>query len=183
MILYLHGFASCGSSTKTRLLKEYFGEEELYAPDLPLNPAKAVAFIDTLIGENEIALMIGSSLGGFYASFFCEKYGIKTVLINPSTEPHRTLAPFVGTNRYWCSGKTFEWKRSYLEELKKYCIGNVKLPSNYLLLLQKGDEVLDYTKAMQKYKGAELSLEEGGNHRFENLYEHLETIKRFRERR
>jgi predicted esterase YcpF (UPF0227 family) len=182
MILYLHGFASCGDSTKTRLLKAYFGGGELYSPDLPLRPANAIAFIDTLISENEIDLMIGSSLGGFYASFFCEKYGIKTVLINPSTEPHITLAPYTGINRYWCSGETFEWKKSYLQELKRQRIGRVKIPSNYLLLLQSGDEVLDYTKALRKFKGASLSLEEGGNHRFENLNDHLERIRRFRER-
>lgn len=183
MILYLHGFASCGNSTKTRLLKAYFGDGELYSPDLPPDPVKAVAFIDTVIRENDIEFIIGSSLGGFYASYFCEKYGIKAVLINPSTEPYSTLEPYVGTNRYWCSNKTFEWKRSYLKALKKYSITNVKLSSNYLLLLQKGDELLDYKKAMAKYKGATLSLEEGGNHRFENLYDHLETIRMFGERR
>ena len=101
MILYLHGFASCGNSTKTRLLKAYFGDGELYSPDLPPDPAKGFAFIDTVIRENAIELIIGSSLGGFYASYFCEKYGIKAVLINPSTEPYNTLEPYVGTNRYW----------------------------------------------------------------------------------
>ncbi|MCJ7765137.1 MAG: hypothetical protein MUP09_04275 [Thiovulaceae bacterium] len=179
MILYLHGFASCGDSTKTRLLKEYFGEEAFYSPDLPLNPDQAVAFIDTVIKENRIELLIGSSLGGFYASFFCEKYKIKTVLINPSTEPHITLAPYVGTNRFWCSGEPFEWKESYLDALAQYNIPAVKDPSAYLLLLQKGDELLDYSKAVQRYRGAELSLEEGGNHRFENLNNYLERINEF----
>jgi predicted esterase YcpF (UPF0227 family) len=182
MILYLHGFASCGDSTKSQLLKSFFKEEGVYSPDLPLKPGDAIAYIDTVLRENAIELIIGSSLGGFYASYFCEKYGIKTVLINPSTEPYITLESYVGTNRYWCSGKTFEWNRSYLKELKKYCIGSVKIPSNYLLLLQKGDEVLDYTKALHNYEGASLSLEEGGNHRFENLHDHLDMIRRFREK-
>lgn len=183
MILYLHGFASCGDSAKTRLLKEYFGEGEIYSPDLPVRPGRAVAFIDAVIREKKADLLIGSSLGGFYASYFCEKYGIKTVLINPSTEPHITLEPYVGINSFWCSGEPFVWKRSYLEELKAYCIDTVKEPSSYLLLLQKGDEVLDYRIALQKYEGAELFLQEGGNHRFENLHAYLEEIKSFREKR
>ena len=182
MILYLHGFASCGDSTKTRLLKTYFGEEEVLSPDLPLDPGEAVRFIQKTIIAHNVDMIIGSSMGGFYASYFCEKYGIKTVLINPSTEPYITLEPYIGTNKYWCSGETFEWKKSYLQELKRQRIGRVKIPSNYLLLLQKGDEVLDYTKALHKYEGARLSLEEGGNHRFENLNDHLEMIRRFRER-
>ncbi|MGB5965960.1 MAG: YqiA/YcfP family alpha/beta fold hydrolase [Sulfurimonadaceae bacterium] len=181
MILYLHGFASCGDSTKTCLLKKYFGADNVYSPDLPVQPTEAIAFIDKIINEKNINMLIGSSLGGYYASYFCEKYAIKTVLINPSTEPYETLKPYVGNNTYWCSGEPFEWKKSYLGELQIYNIETVKEPSLYLLLLQKGDEVLDYSKALEKYEGATLSVEEGGNHRFENLDEHLERIKDFYE--
>jgi len=179
MILYLHGFGSCGDSTKTRLLKSYFGTKNVCSPDLPIPPDEAVAFIDSVISEKGIDLLVGSSLGGFYASFFCERYGIKTVLINPSTEPFVTLEPYIGTNRYWCSGKPFEWRRGDLEKLREYRVEKIKEPSLYLLLLQKGDELLDYRKALKKYEGAHLSLEEGGNHRFENLGDHLERIESF----
>lgn len=179
MILYLHGFGSCGNSTKTALLKRYFGDKQVYAPDLPISPIQAIAFVEKIINEKEIDLLVGSSLGGFYASYFCEKYKIKTVLINPSTEPFETLKPYVGMNTYWCSGEPFEWEREYLDELKSYRVEAVKEPSSYLLLLQKGDEILDYSKALEKYEGAALSLEEGGNHRFENLDEYLERIKDF----
>ena len=179
MILYLHGFGSCGNSTKTALLKRYFGDKQVYAPDLPISPIQAIAFVEKIINEKEIDLLVGSSLGGFYASYFCEKYKIKTVLINPSTEPFETLKPYVGMNTYWCSGEPFEWERKYLDELKSYRVEAVKEPSSYLLLLQKGDEVLDYSKALEKYEGAALSLEEGGSHRFENLDEYLECIKNF----
>ena len=181
MILYLHGFGSCGNSTKTALLKRYFGDKQVYAPDLPISPIQTIAFVEKILNEKEIDLLVGSSLGGFYASYFCEKYKIKTVLINPSTEPFETLKPYVGMNTYWCSGEPFEWKEAYLEELKLYRLDTVKDSSRYLLLLQKGDEVLDYSKALEKYEGATLSLEEGGNHRFENLNEHLKEIEKFRD--
>ena len=180
MILYLHGFASCGNSTKSTVLKTYFGEDEVLSPDLPIDPIEAIRFIKRYIIEHDVDLLIGSSLGGFYASYFCELLAIKTVLINPSTQPFITLAPYVGTNHYWCSGEAFEFSREHLKSLFEFAVGTPKSPELYLLLLQKGDELLDYVKAQDKYEGATLSVQEGGNHRFENLDEYLEQIKGFR---
>lgn len=181
MILYLHGFASCGHSTKTQLLKKYFGKEEVLSPDLPIDPAEAVQFIKKLIIEHEIDLLIGSSLGGFYASYFAELLEMKAVLINPSTQPFITLAPYVGTNKYWCKDETFEFTREHLNSLFEFAVGVPRDPASYLLLLQKGDELLDYTKAEDKYEGAKFSVQEGGNHRFENLIDYLAQIKGFRD--
>ena len=183
MILYLHGFASCGNSTKTKLLKHYFGKENVIAPDLPVDPVEAVDFIRRQIFEHDIDLIIGSSLGGFYATYFTEMYGIKTVLINPSTQPFITLAPYVGTNHFWCSGEPFEFAREHLESLFEFAVGQLNAPNRYLVLLQTGDELLDYTKAQEKYEGATVLVEEGGNHRFENLDDYLEQITLFRKRR
>ncbi len=181
MILYLHGFASCGNSTKTAVLKAYFGEDQILSPDLPIDPVEAIRFIKRYIIEHDVDLLIGSSLGGFYASYFCELLGIKTVLINPSTQPFITLASYVGINQYWCSGDDFEFTREHLKSLFEYAVGQPNNPELYLLLLQKGDELLDYVKAQDKYEGATLCIEEGGNHRFENLNDYLEQIKGFRE--
>jgi predicted esterase YcpF (UPF0227 family) len=180
VILYLHGFGSCGNSTKTKLLKEYFGEKEVLSPDLPINPVDAIHFIKKYIIEHDIDLLIGSSLGGFYASYFVELLEMRAVLINPSTQPFITLAPYVGTNDYWCKDETFEFTREQLKSLFEFSIGVPKQPTNYLVLLQKGDELLDYTKAQDKYEGATLSVQEGGNHRFENLINYLVQIKGFR---
>ena len=180
MILYLHGFASCGTSSKTKLLKAYFGKDEVLAPNLPIDPVEAIRFIKKQIIEHDIDLIIGSSLGGFYASYFCELLGIKTVLINPSTQPFITLTPFIGTNKHWCNNKPFEFTREHLKSLFEFAVGTPKNPALYLVLLQKGDELLDYSKAQDKYKGAHIIVQEGGNHRFENIDEYLETIKGFR---
>ena len=179
MILYLHGFASCGNSTKTAILKAYFGEDQVLSPNLPIDPVEAISFIKKYIIEHDVNLLIGSSLGGFYASYFCELLAIKTVLINPSTQPFITLAPYVGINHYWCSGEAFEFKQEHLKNLFQFAIGKPNKPDLYLLLLQTGDELLDYVKAQDKYEGATLCIEEGGNHRFENLDEYLERIKDF----
>ena len=180
MILYLHGFASCGDSNKTRLLKAYFGEDEVIAPDLPVNPHKALSVARKIIIDEDIDLIIGSSLGGFYASNLCETMGLKAVLINPSVQPFVTLAPFVGTNQNWCSEEEFEFTKEDLHALFEYAIGTPADPKRYLLLLQTGDEVLDYKKALEKYKDSKCIVEEGGNHRFENLEIYLEEIKEFR---
>jgi len=181
MILYLHGFASCGDSTKTKVLKQFFGSEEVMAPNLPANPSEAISLARKLIIDNDIDLIIGSSLGGYYASYLCETMGVKAVLINPSTQPFITLASYVGTNHYWCSGEAFEFTKKDLSDLFEIAISKPSNPSQYLVLLQTGDELLDYIKAQIKYEDATLVIQEGGNHRFENLDEYLEQIKGFRD--
>jgi len=178
-ILYIHGFASCGDSTKTRLLKSYFGTSEILSPDLPVEPDAALSFLRSLIASNPVSLLIGSSLGGFYATKLSAEFGLDAVLINPSVHPYRTLSPFVGTNTFWCSSESFEWKREYLMQLLRIA-ENMQLPdARLLVLLQTGDEVLDYTVAEEAYRDYEVIVEEGGNHRFENLSEYLSMIRDF----
>jgi predicted esterase YcpF (UPF0227 family) len=177
MILYLHGFASCGDSNKTRLLKEHY--EDVLSPDIPVDPDEAISFLQKLIVDNEVSLMIGSSLGGFYAAYFAEKFQIKTVLLNPSTQPFITLAPYVGENTFFCSGKSFEWTRKHITKLFSYAISKNSIKAPVLVLLQKGDEVLDYTKAEALYEDYEVLVQEGGNHRFENLDEYIGVISEF----
>lgn len=179
MILYIHGFASCGDSTKTRLLKAYFGEENVLAPDVPVEPDAAMAFLRHLVETEAVTLLMGSSLGGFYATALSAEYGIDAVLINPSVHPYRTLAPCVGTNTFWCSGELFEWKSDYLLQLARIAEA-MRLPeARLLVLLQSGDEVLDYTVAQKVYRDYEVVVETGGNHRFENLEDYLGRIEAF----
>ena len=91
-ILYLHGFASCGEGNKSTLLKAYFGADSVIAPDLPPSPIDAIHSIEEILGSSKIDILIGSSLGGYYATVLAEKYGMKAVLLNPSTQPWKTLA-------------------------------------------------------------------------------------------
>lgn len=178
-LLYLHGFGSCGDSNKTRRLKSYFGVKNILAPDLPVAPAKAVDFIQTLIRENAITGLIGSSLGGFYATIFSELFHIPAVLINPSVHPDKTLSAYVGTNYFWCSGEPFEWKREYLQQLSQMKFDHMECSAPKLVLLQTEDEVLDYRIAEEAYRACEVVVEQGGNHRFENLVDYLEAIEVF----
>ncbi|MRJ03224.1 MAG: hypothetical protein GXO19_02500 [Epsilonproteobacteria bacterium] len=178
MILYIHGFGSCGWGEKSRTLKEYFGDLE--APDLPPRPLEAVKFLERRIGEGDIDLLIGSSLGGYYATYLGHKYRIKGVLLNPSTRPYETLKDFIGEQRRFCDGTPFQWKREYIKELMEYDTHHIRR-NLFLVLLQSGDEVLDYRLALDRYRNQRRVVEYGGNHRFENIGDYLSMIKNFRE--
>jgi hypothetical protein len=182
MILYIHGFASCGDSTKSRLLKAHFGADSVLSPDLPVAPDEAMEFLENLINQHEVSLLIGSSLGGFYATALSHRLGLPAVLVNPSCHPYRTLAPYVGENEQWCSDETFEWKGEYLMQLARIA-ENMQLPdAEMMVLLQTDDEVLDYRVAEEIYRDYLVIVEEGGNHRFENLGDYLERIGEFYKR-
>ncbi len=177
MILYIHGFASCGNSNKTKLLRENF--DRVLCPDIPVDPDEAISFLQKLVVVNDVSLIIGSSLGGFYAAYLAEKFQVKTVLLNPSTQPFLTLAPYIGTNEFFCSAETFEWTKEHITKLFSYAISKDSIKAPLLVLLQKGDEILDYTKAEDVYKAYQVIVQEGGNHRFENLDEYLGLIREF----
>lgn len=177
-VLYLHGFASCGKGHKSTTLKAYFGSEAVDAPDLPSSPLEAIRVLETQLHQQTDTLLVGSSLGGFYATYLAEKYGHKAVLVNPSTEPWNTLSSYVGWQKRFCDHQMFEFKSEYLAELKSLQV--VPKEGKYLVLLQSGDEVLDYTKAQSLYNAHRIIVEMGGNHRFENIDDYLSMIENFK---
>ncbi len=177
-ILYLHGFASCGKGNKSSALQACFGADNVIALDLPPSPIDAISAIEGILGSSNFDLLIGSSLGGFYATYLAEKYKMKAVLVNPSTQPWETLAAYVGWQKRFCDEEVFEFKPIYLEQLKT--LQSVPQKGDYLLLLQSEDEVLDYTKAQSLYNKHKVIVEYGGNHRFENIDDYLSMIANFR---
>lgn len=176
-ILYLHGFGSCGEGNKSLCLKSYFGTNSVISPDLPPSPLDALDLIEKILATTKIDSIIGSSLGGYYATVLAEKYSMKAVLLNPSTEPWDTLSAYTGWQKRFCDQEVFEFKPIYLEQLK--LLKKAPQKGNYLLLLQSGDEVLDYTKAQSLYNKHKIIVEYGGNHRFENIDEYLSMIEKF----
>ena len=177
-ILYLHGFASCGEGNKSTELKRYFGEGYTLSPDLPFSPLEAIKYIEALIENHNIECVVGSSLGGFYASYIAEKYALKAILLNPSTEPWETLSSYVGWQKRFCDDTLFEFKNEYLDALK--LLQKTPLRGEYLVLLQSEDEVLDYTKAQSLYNKHKIIVEYGGNHRFENIDAYMSMIEKFK---
>ena len=183
MILYLHGFNSAPASNKARTLRAYLearGLAQRFAcPALPHRPAEAVALV-----ESEIArcggrpTLVGSSLGGFYATHFAERWDLRAVLINPAITPHVGLEPFLGTQQNLYTGATYELTRADLEGWRELVVERVD-PERYLLLLETGDEVLDWRKAARKYEGARSAIRDGGDHTLRSFAEHVPRILAF----
>jgi len=198
-IIYLHGFLSSPKSVKAQLVKDYVLKNhsniQLHIPALPGSPLKALAVIEQLISKifdcdvqsgsrnkdtpiNNIRF-IGSSMGGFLATHFIEKHGGKAVLVNPAVEPFKLLKNYFGEHTNPYTGELFTIDESNVEQLRDLYRQTKKNDSNYLVYLQKGDETLDYRLAKDKYGSDCCIVEEGGDHSFVGLENHLRDIFRF----
>ena len=175
MILYIHGFLSCGLGNKSRLLQQHFGTKQVLAPDLPDRPAEAVATLEALLQRHRVHLLVGSSLGGWFATWLNRSRSLPAVLINPAMAPHLPLEDYLGTHQ-GCGGRRVEVTRRTLAELRAMQRPVLREEERYLVLLQQGDEVLDYRHAAAYYAAKDVVIEPGGNHRFENLSDHLPHI-------
>ncbi len=182
MVLYIHGFASSGKGHKGRVILKYFGEKAMvpslpYIPDLALDTLRQIT--EHTLRSKESLFLIGSSLGGFYATYLSETYDLPAVLINPSVEPWKTLASHTGMVTNFFDLCSFEWCERHLKQLQRAHISTISKPDNFLLLLQKGDETLDYMVAKKWFEGAKMVVEDGGSHAFESFESHLKDIETF----
>ncbi|MBD3796427.1 MAG: esterase [Campylobacterales bacterium] len=183
MILYIHGFGSSGQGGKSKLFRSYFKEQSVkfLAPSLSFIPELALSTLEEIIevfADEEIVL-IGSSLGGYYSIYLAEKYNLKAVLINPSIKPYETLNKVLGDNTSFYDGNfSFSWGEAQVESLRKFDV-SITDPKKYLLLARKGDEVLDYREAEKKLQGAQMIIEEGGDHGFLDVDRHFSKVNEF----
>ena len=170
MIIYIHGFGSHGLGSKANAFRNYFKDkgEAFIAPSLSYIPDLAIQTLEELIESCDDVRLIGSSLGGFYTLYLAQKYGLKAVLINPSIYPYITLKKVLGEAPSFYDESHFKWMQSHLEMLKKYETDSV-VQEDVMLLLQKGDETLDYKEAETKLPNATQSVEEGGSHSFDRI--------------
>lgn len=188
MLIYLHGFNSSPASHKAQVMKGYLegrGLEHLYAcPALPDTPKEAIRTIEALIAENPAArdpqtvTFLGSSLGGFYATYLAEKLRCRAALLNPAVAPHIGLAAYLGTQRNLHTGEPYELTRAHLEGWRALLVERID-PERYLLLLETGDEVLDWREAARKYEGARTVIRDGGDHSLQSFPEHIGRILAF----
>ena len=181
MIVYLHGFNSSPQTHKAQLMQRYMDErglaQEFACPALPHTPRDAVRLIRSVVRDKAVCY-IGSSLGGFYATYMVETQGGKAVLINPAIEPHIGLAAYLGPQRNLYTGEPYELTKSDLAEWRELYVPAIT-PERYLLLVETGDEVLDYRQAVERYGGAEQLVIAGGDHSLRSFPEHLPRILRF----
>jgi hypothetical protein len=185
MILYLHGFRSSPRSFKARVvqarLRELGREDELICPHLPPSPQAAMELVERLIARfpPEELSIIGSSLGGYYATWLAEGLGCRAALLNPAVRPPKDLEPYVGVHTEYHSGRPFEFKREYLAELEALRIDPITLPERYYLLAATGDEVLDYREMLAHYPGAQVHLIEGSDHAISEFPQYVDEVLAF----
>jgi len=183
MIIYLHGFNSSGASAKGQFLKQQLGDITVLTPSYHYDPARAIDMLQHLI-EASLALdnnimLAGSSLGGYYAQYLAHYYRLKQVLINPALMPLSTLDNYLGENINFYTGERYELKARHLDTLRTLDVPAPCIePVPTLLLLDKGDEVLDYHAAIERYQAcADVRLFEGGDHAFQHLPDALSPIR------
>ncbi|MDP2825102.1 MAG: YqiA/YcfP family alpha/beta fold hydrolase [Sulfuritalea sp.] len=159
MILYLHGFTSGPQSHKAQALGARMRErglgERLVCPQLPASPREAIALATNLITRHGVSTVVGSSLGGYYATWLAETFDLKAVLVNPAVVAHLSLKDFVGPQRWLYSGESFEFTRGHVEELRAIAVPILEKPQRFWLLVEEGDETLDYRHAVSRYAGAQ----------------------------
>jgi predicted esterase YcpF (UPF0227 family) len=182
MIVYIHGFNSSPASAKARLLKERMVAAgcgaEFLAPALPFSPAEAAPELDALARQHPGAALVGSSLGGYYATWLAEKYGLKAALLNPAVRPYELLKGRLGPQQNLHTGERYELTAQHVEELRALEVASLT-PHRYLLIVATADEVLDYRAAVQRYRGCRQVVIEGSDHGLSDFASYAGTVLEF----
>ena len=189
-IVYLHGFRSSPASVKAAAVTaavEALPESirpQHHVPALDFAPAQAVAAVEAWIRANVAAperrlTLVGSSLGGFYATCLAERLGARAVLVNPAIRPYDDLAAYAGPQTNLYTGVTFVVTPAHFDELRALAVPRITRPSRYFLLVQSGDEVLDWREAVAYYGGAFQHVEGGGDHAFLGFAARIPAILSF----
>ena len=185
MILYLHGFRSSPQSMKARLVGERMAAlglaDQLICPQLPASPRQAMELALSLVAGVPAAELsiIGSSLGGYYATWLAERLGCRAVLLNPAVVPSLDLDQHVGVTTQYHSDEPFEFKREYIDELRALAVAQITRPGRYFLIAATGDEVLDYRDMVAHYQGARQLVIEGSDHAISGFPDYLDRVLAF----
>lgn len=185
MIVYLHGFRSSPRSFKARVVADRLEKlergSEYCCPQLPASPRQAIQLASTIVEQvppDQITL-IGSSLGGYYATWLAEQLGCRAVLLNPAIKPPRDLERYVGVMTAFHSDEPFEFKREYVDELKEFSIDKITRPDRYFLIAATGDEVLDWHEMTAHYAGAKQRVIDGSDHALSDFEDYVDDMLAF----
>jgi predicted esterase YcpF (UPF0227 family) len=178
LLVYLHGFNSSPRSHKAQVMQRYAAEHgvEFVCPALPPLAHEAMREIEKLPMKD--VCLVGSSLGGFYATYLAEKHRLKAVLLNPAIDPHVGLRAYLGPQKNLQTDEPYELTEVHLKEWAKLYVPKI-VARRYLLIVETGDEVLDYRKAVARYAGAEQVVIPGGDHSLQSFPQHLARILEF----
>lgn len=197
MIIYLHGFRSSPASFKTQLLAEKMSAlgraDEFQCPHLPASPKAAIALVQELVQKlvqqraqqspaslaPQNLTLIGSSLGGYYATWLAEQIGCRAVLLNPAVKPPRDLEKYVGVTTEFHSDRPFEFKHSYIDELRALEVQAITRPERYFLIAATGDEVLNWQEMVAHYPGARNHIINGSDHGISDFERYCDEVLAF----
>ncbi|MGD8115951.1 esterase YqiA [Vibrio sp. Hep-1b-8] len=186
LLLYIHGFNSSPLSLKANLMREYC---EQYRPDikvviprLPCFPEQAAQHLLDIVNQYkddyQIGL-VGSSLGGYFSMWLNAQFAFKAVVVNPAVKPYELLADFLGEQENPYTQERYVLEHHHIVELKQLDTPVINTPSDFWLLQQTEDEVLDYRQAVQHFCGAKQTVEQGGDHSFVNFERYPAKIIEF----
>lgn len=184
-LLYLHGFRSSPQSVKAQRMaawvKKHAPRLTWWCPQLPPSPREAVEILATGVADWPVERMaiVGSSLGGFYATVLAERLGCKAALINPAVDPARDLAKYIGETTAWHSEDRFFFLPAYVDQLRDMTPHELAKPQRYFALIATGDEVLDWREMSVRYRGCHLRIVEGSDHALSDFDAHLPHLLHF----
>jgi predicted esterase YcpF (UPF0227 family) len=182
-LIYLHGFNSSPASLKARQLVEACADLGLAAhlrvPALHYDPRRAIAQVEAEIAGAARPVLVGSSLGGYYATFLAERHGLKALLINPAVRVQRYFAAHLGTQHNHHSGERWELTREHVDGLTALEVPPPQDPARFLVWLQTGDETLDYRDAVDYYRHCTLDIREGGDHGYQGFAARIPELLAF----
>jgi hypothetical protein len=185
MIIYLHGFRSSPDSRKARMVGAAMAArgraDDFLCPQLPASPRAAAQLIEAaarLEAPPQLAL-IGSSLGGYYATWLAERLGCRAALLNPAITPYVDLRGYLGTQPVFFSEQTLEVKPEYMDELRALDTPRITRPERYFLLAATGDEVIDWRRMAARYAGCRQRIIDGSNHEISDFAAYLDEVLAF----
>ncbi len=187
-LLYLHGFRSSPQSFKAQRLAAWLQARRpgvhWWCPQLPPSPAAAWALIESGIKDwpRDAMAVLGSSLGGFYATAVAEATGCPALLLNPAVDPARDLAPYSlggDLTQFHRPEQRFAFLPQYIDELRALAVAAITRPERYGAVIAKGDEVLDWREMSERYRGAAIRLIDGSDHALSDFDRHLPFIVDF----
>ncbi|ARU90038.1 YqiA/YcfP family alpha/beta fold hydrolase [Pseudomonas sp. M30-35] len=182
-ILYLHGLNSSPDSLKASQLRRCMARmglaEQLRVPALHHHPRQAIAQIEAEIAAMGSPLLVGSSLGGYYATHLAERYGLRALLINPAVRPHALFDGFLGPQKNFYSDETWDLTTDHVNALAELEVIPSQDPERYQVWLQTADETLDYRQAQALYRGCALRIQAGGDHGFQGFAQRLPMLFAF----
>lgn len=189
MIIYLHGFRSAPASIKAQALRRRMAdlglEDRFWCEQLPVSPREAIALVERQIERcraerpHLVPTLVGSSLGGYYSTWLAQRHDLPAVLVNPAVVAPLSLETYVGKQTNLYTGEQFDFTERHIEELRAIEVPAVSQPGRFWLLVETGDEVLDYRNAVTKYAGARQTVLKGGDHGFSRWNDYLDDVIAF----